>query len=341
MSSIALVTSGLGPRNGGIGMVSEAVHATLSNRLHVRLLHNHSRWPRSARRMWLATQACGSSFRQPAAVVYEHLDLARMHSMVPFLRAIPYVVFLHGLETWRPLSGRHRLAYEAATVRIAVSHYTANRAQSINPWMSAPAVVWLGVRIPETPAAGTGRKHVVVVLGRMSSVERYKGHDEALDCWPAVRRVISDATLVFIGDGDDRQRLECRVKQEGISGVEFAGFVSDSERDRYLRDAAALLALSTGEGFGLANIEAVVRGTPVVALRGTVAEELLPDGTGSILLPDRSSGTIASAVTALMKDEDLGDRLVAAGARRVRECFSLEAFQGRLLQACSTLPLGL
>ena len=51
----------------------------------------------------------------------------------------------------------------------------------------------------------------------MSADERYKGHDELLDVWPALLARKPDARLVVAGDGDDRPRLESRAASLGLS----------------------------------------------------------------------------------------------------------------------------
>src|SRR5262249_42413047 len=109
-------------------------------------------------------------------------------------------------------------------------------------------------------------KPIVLILARMASMERYKGHDALLDAWPRVLAVVPDAQLIIAGDGDDRARLEARAA--GNVSIRFTGFLSDEHRERLLRSAAVLVAISTGEGFGLAALEATASGLPVVGLLG-------------------------------------------------------------------------
>ena len=68
---------------------------------------------------------------------------------------------------------------------------------------------------------------VALIVGRMSSRERYKGHDAVLDAWPLIRTAVPDAKLVIVGTGDDERRLRRRVDKERLPAIEFRGRLSD------------------------------------------------------------------------------------------------------------------
>src|SRR6185369_16030411 len=120
--------------------------------------------------------------------------------------------------------------------------------------------------------------------GRMAASERYKGHDLMLDALPAVIRSAPGTRLVLAGDGDDRARLERRVRDLGLSDdVTFTGFVADSAMRTLYRNAAVFVLPSTGEGFGLVYLEAMREGIPCVAARGSVAEEVFASDDNGVL----------------------------------------------------------
>ena len=56
----------------------------------------------------------------------------------------------------------------------------------------------------------------------MSAREGYKGHEELIRVWPRVRRERAGLRLVFIGDGDDRPRLQT-LAGPNPDGIEFLG----------------------------------------------------------------------------------------------------------------------
>ena len=102
--------------------------------------------------------------------------------------------------------------------------------QSFNPDVTIPIVVCPpGVDVPASPA-GRGSSLSALIVGRMASEERYKGHDVLLDLWPRVLARVPGALLTIAGDGDDRGRLERRAHDEGLAPhIRFTGRVTDRE----------------------------------------------------------------------------------------------------------------
>jgi glycosyltransferase involved in cell wall biosynthesis len=94
-----------------------------------------------------------------------------------------------------------------------------------------------------------------------------------------------------------------------------------------------LVSISTGEGFGLAALEAAAAGVPVIGLKGTVTEELFPEGCGHILLDSTEPPQLAEAVVSLLTDANLARDVGAAGHRRMRAVFTIDHFQERIRAA--------
>jgi glycosyltransferase involved in cell wall biosynthesis len=80
-----------------------------------------------------------------------------------------------------------------------------------------------------------------------------------------------------------------------------------------------------GEGFGLAALEAMAAGRPVVATRVASLPEVVADGETGLLVPPGDPEGLADAFARLAADEGLRARLGAAAARRAADCFSLDA----------------
>jgi len=311
--------------------VSASICRALAPASHLEVWRHNSRWLNGLRQLGLLYRAVLGSFNPPGLIIYTHVDLARV-SLLPRLRTVPYAVLIYGVESWRPFDPIRRRAIEGAALTIAISSYSARRAMEANPWLPEPRVVWLGVEVPSLEF--TAETKNVVLVGRMARVERYKGHDAVIQAWPLILDRVPSATLTVIGDGDDRERLEQLA--EGIHGVHFAGFVTDAERIRLVRSAAALLNLSRGEGFGLAAVEAASLGTPIVALSNTVTEELFPSGVGHILLQEEDPNAVSDAVVYLIENDQERRRIGSEGKRRVDEMFTQSHFASRFRAALSS-----
>jgi phosphatidylinositol alpha-1,6-mannosyltransferase len=327
---MALVTSGLGPQFGGIGVVCAGIADAFAADVETTIWRHHPDWPPHIRSVAFLMRALAGAVRPPDFLLFAHVDLARVMAVLPFMRHVPYGVMIHGVEAWRPLDRWRRECLERATAVLAFSEHTVKKAREANPWLPDVRVVWLGA--PERKAPERARTiPTVLVLGRMASSERYKGHDAVIDAWTQVLAAVPDARLVIAGGGDDRQRLES--KAAGNPSIRFTGFLTDEERDRLLDTATVLVSISTGEGFGLAAVEAASSGIPVVALKGTVTEELFPQGCGHVLLDAAEPQPLADALIGLLSDAERARAIGAAGLRRVQEAFTLDHFHQRLRAA--------
>jgi glycosyltransferase involved in cell wall biosynthesis len=103
----------------------------------------------------------------------------------------------------------------------------------------------------------------------------------------------------------------------GDAPVELTGYVSDAHLDALMRGAALLVHPSLYEGFGLVLLEAMARGCPVAAARATALPETA--GDAAELFDPVDPHDIASAMERVLEDDELRERLIAAGRRRVRD----------------------
>lgn len=330
---VALVTSGLGTGYGGIGVVANSIKSALKPNCDVFVWQHPPFWPRAVRVAKVATQVFLGSLTPPDLVIYDHVHLAVLHGSIPKLRRVPYVVFLHGVEVWQPLVGRRREALLGAALLIANSATTVVATQAANPWLPNVEVVWLGVSVKPQPIDAGALPPVGLIVGRMSRPERYKGHDAVMDAWPLIRAAVPDAELVIVGTGDDEPRLRRRVEQERLQAIEFRGRLSDSDRDIAYRSARLLFYPSDQEGFGLAGVEALAFGVPLLGLAGTVIEELFPNGEGVVVAKDTGRDSIAEAAIPILTNARLASSLGQAGCARVQNTFLEAHFAVRFRRA--------
>jgi phosphatidylinositol alpha-1,6-mannosyltransferase len=332
-----MITSGLGTRYGGIGVVTKMMVTALDPYADVVVWEHPPFWPRIARIPTVVWRVAWGSLKRPDLVIYDHVHLAVLHALIPTLWRIPYVVFLHGVEAWEPLAGRRRDALLHADLLLTNSATTVADARKVNPWLPKVEVVWLGVS-KQSQAANVGASPPVgLIVGRMVDSERYKGHDAVLDAWPIIQAAVPDAKLIIIGGGNDADRLQRRIATENLRGVEFRGPLTDAQRDEIYRKCRLLLLPSKGEGFGLAAVEAASFGVPVLGLARTVTEELFPSGTGAVLAKNLDAASIAEMVIPVLADAGYAAELGRAARARVQSGFLEEHFAERFRKALSPL----
>jgi glycosyltransferase involved in cell wall biosynthesis len=152
-------------------------------------------------------------------------------------------------------------------------------------------------------------------------VER-KGIDVLLAAYAALAS--RECTELWIaGDGPERGALETAATRLGVAErVRFLGRRSDVPD---LLEACDVFVLpSRLEGLGVAALEAMARGRPVVASAvGGLADTVVANETG-LLAPPGDAAALASALERLLADPALRQRLGAAGAARVGEQFLAE-----------------
>ena len=277
---------------------------------------------------------------------FDHLGIARLQAIVPRFARRPYGIFLHGIEAWEPLEGSRLKVVRDATLRVANSRYTATRVAAANPEIGSIEVCHLALesRIGREPSnVGVSflkqiRPDSVLIVGRMSSTERYKGHEQLIQAWPRVQRAIPDAQLIVIGTGDDAPRLQQLTENQGVSrGVLFTGPVTDDVLQA-IYDRVALFAMpSRGEGFGIVYLEAMRHGLPCIASTNDAAQEIVLDNETGYLVDQQDIEGIATRVVKLLADPPLRRRLGYNGLQRLEADFSFEAFSSRIGQLLDKL----
>jgi phosphatidylinositol alpha-1,6-mannosyltransferase len=271
--------------------------------------------------------------------MFNHVGIARAQNLIPRVIRRPYAVLLCGIEVWDPsLSSDRKRALRSAVSRIAISRYTAARVSSAHPDIGRISVCPLALlprenelSVYDAELIGRISPTSVLVAGRMSSAERYKGHDELLECWSDVLQEVPSAQLVISGRGDDVERLRAKAAELGIANrVLFTGFVSDATLDALRRKASIFALPSRGEGFGIVYLEAMRAGLPCIGGTEDAAGDVICDGKTGTLVDPRHRGELASAIVRLLKYPELRAVYGAAGKRRFDEEFTFERYCKRL-----------
>jgi glycosyltransferase involved in cell wall biosynthesis len=134
---------------------------------------------------------------------------------------------------------------------------------------------------------------------------------------------LKDVELEIAGDGPERSELERTVTVFGVSDeVTFTGWIDDVGREMSTWDVYA--QPSVAEGFGIAALEAMAHGIPVVASDVGGLREIVIDGETGFLVSPKSPGRLAARIRELAEDPKLRARLGAAGRARAAKHFSRE-----------------
>jgi glycosyltransferase involved in cell wall biosynthesis len=190
------------------------------------------------------------------------------------------------------------------------------------------------------PAVARSAHPTVVFVGRL---RRYKGVDWVMRAFPAVQARLPEARLLVIGDGPFEAPLRRAAERLGVAAaVDFLGFLPSAQKVRRLQEAWVVVQPSPKEGWGLTVIEAGACGTAVVAADSPgLRDSVRRDETG-LLVPYGDDAALARALTRVLEDRPLRERLAPAGARRAAT-FSWPECGARSLDALTAglAPAGL
>jgi len=301
MNILALLTDGYGA-HGGIAQYNRDLMNALSASPQVRqvacLVRNgtgsapsskvHQAPARSGRLRYSLAALFHTLRNKPDVVFCGHLYLVPLAAVIAKGSGARLWVQLHGIDAWRkPGQLTARLLPMAKLVTV-VSRYTRTRFlgwSTIGPHRVKvlPNTVSPPPQTPSAPNASERYKRhggpVMLTVGRLAASERYKGHDRVLRCLPQLLQNEPNLQYLIAGDGDDRQRLELLAQSCGVEeNVQFLGKVSDEELDALYRIADLFVMPSTGEGFGIVFLEAMVRGVPALGLDADGSVDPLQDG---------------------------------------------------------------
>jgi phosphatidylinositol alpha-mannosyltransferase len=167
-----------------------------------------------------------------------------------------------------------------------------------------------------TPLDGYPRPgKTVLFLGRYD--ESRKGMSELLDALPRVVEQFPGLQLLIVGRGDEDELRE--EAGDLVGHLRFLGQIDDAGKASAMRSADVYCAPNTGgESFGIVLVEAMAARIPVVASDLDAFRRVLLDGKVGRLVPVGDAAALAEALIALLEDDALRRRYVAAGAEAVQ-----------------------
>jgi glycosyltransferase involved in cell wall biosynthesis len=254
------------------------------------------------------------------------------------LGGFTYSFTMHGpAEFYEPKYWRVDEKVRRAKFVACISHFARSQAMVFAPqeqWAKLH-VVHCGVS-PEQfePRRHEGTGSRLLFVGRLAAV---KGLPVLLEAVAQLAKDRPDVTLVVVGDGPDRAKLEAQAKRLGIAGrVEFRGYQSQVQVRELLRQTDAFAMASFAEGVPVVLMEAMAAGVPVIATRIAGVPELVEEGVSGFLVPPGEPRVIAERAALLLDDAELRNRMGAAGRAKVEREFNIAVEAQRLCRVMTS-----
>lgn len=258
--------------------------------------------------------------RRAALVVSYHADVIRQRALLPLYRPVLDALFaradrvIAGAPEYIASSAlltRHRakcvvIPYGVRTAAFALRDGEAREVERVRAHYGAPLVLFVGVLRP------------------------YKGVDVLLDAMGGV-----PARALIVGHGPKREALESRARRLGLENrVAFLGEVPPARLRILLHacDAFVLPSIDRREAFGIAQLEAMACGRPVVASDLPTGIRLVNrhEETG-LLVPPADPAALRGALNRLLGDPSLAARLGRAAQAQVERDFTAERMVAAVL----------
>ncbi len=204
--------------------------------------------------------------------------------------------------------------------KISVQHNSVRR----QPPSSAAAVNALRTRLGISE-----KERIVLAVGRLS---REKAHRDLIAGFRHTRETKSaiQLKLVIVGDGPDRSSLEAYAESLGAKEqVVFAGQVTDVQPFYALADVFVLPSISEGSPNVL--LEAMAANLPVVATAVGGVPEIVEHNTTALLVQANDPRALGAAISRLLTDGELAERLVKNAAEHVESRFTPDKYARALI----------
>ena len=163
------------------------------------------------------------------------------------------------------------------------------------------------------------RRKTIVTMGRLSAEKNQK---LLIDAFSRIANRYPDHTVEIYGEGPLHQQLKSHIDELGLSGrVRLMGRKDNIQQ--HIRDAGIFVLPSNSEGMPNALLEAMAMGIPSIATDCPIGGPafILQDRKNGILLPMNDADKLAAALTELIENKELAQRLSESG-RRVLEDFA-------------------
>ena len=149
------------------------------------------------------------------------------------------------------------------------------------------------------------------MIGYVGRIKKYKSVDHLLRAFAIVLKVLPEAKLVVIGEGDGRLAFEQLSRELQIHhATTFTGFLPLEEKVRLLNQMQVVVNTSAKEGWGLTVTEANACGVPAVASDVPGLRDAVKDHETGLLYEYGNIEQLAEKILLLLRDEHLRSRLM-------------------------------
>ena len=258
------------------------------------------------------------------------------------------ICWAYGIDVWGNYGKEHSKNFIETDLIIAISEFTKKQVLENYPTLNIN-VVNLGVdeQLIKNIDNNTKEKFEILTVGRLSSNEKYKGHDLVIQALINLRnKGFDDIIYHVVGSGNDQERLKKIVNENNLNNnIIFHGYVSDDIIYEIYNKCSVFVMPSQvikrdkliwgGEGFGLVYLEAALYQLPVIATNEGGQTDCIIDGQTGFLI-----GNILDLENRIQYFYENNEKVIEMGknARKyVLNRFTINHFSYRLLDSIQSV----
>jgi len=269
-------------------------------------------------------------------------DIVHTHNLLAHVNSAPVAKFFHKAVvhtkhgraitsiSWAPFIRRwlynlsDRIVVVSKETGIAFREKTGVHEQKITVvYNGVDTSVFEGYRKDEARKR-FGIPESTVVFGTVSRLDRVKDHMTIANAFADVLSKRKDCLLMIVGDGPERENIERKAHELGISKyVRMVGFTD--EVYLYLSAMDLFLQPSREEGLSMTILEAMASGVPVVATPVGGTPEMIEDGITGRLIEVANSHALSSAMIEFIDGPEKFSQMAQRAQEKVKKSFTLTA----------------
>lgn len=164
-----------------------------------------------------------------------------------------------------------------------------------------------------------------ILIGTTCRLVPEKGNEDLIQAMANLKSLLNGVpfTLLFAGDGVDRQKLEDLVRSLALNHhVRFLGFLRDIPT--FLAAINIFVFPSLSEGLSISLLEAMAAAKPIVATSILANAELIDHNVSGLLVPEKDPESIAQAVARFSNDPDLANQCAKSARQKALEYYSID-----------------
>ena len=244
----------------------------------------------------------------------------------------PLVLTVWGTDIEDALNKRFGIApvvrrnLKKAAAITSASRFLAERTRSFEPSVEDKIhVVPFGIPLPGTANDLTERVDDVIRFVFTKNYRPAYAPDIALEAFIRAAGKNKNIRLTMIGGGPMEADLYRTVERNSLTDrIEINGWQSMTATEKLIKEADVMLMPSRRESFGVAALEALAHGKPVIGTDIGGIPEIVEDGVNGLLVPPEDTEALAAAILKLTEDNDLRRRMGEAGRDKVQDKFDCE-----------------